>query len=74
MSHNLVYSAVINSLLRKAGYLVLMSLQKNFTNEYMHSRDIHFLLFYSLWTLRSTPIQLVSVLFIAALYTVPTLI
>ena len=40
----------------------------------MHSRDIHFLLFYSIWTLRTTPIQLVSVLFIAALYTVPTLI
>ena len=37
-------------------------------------RDIHFLLFYSIWTLRTTLIQLVSVLFIAALYTVPTLI
>ena len=40
----------------------------------MHSRDIHFLLFYSIWTLRTTLIQLVSVLFIAALYTVPTVI
>ena len=41
----------------------------------MYSRDIHFLLFYSIWTLRTTPIQLVSVvLFIAALYTVPNLI
>ena len=40
----------------------------------MHSRDIHFLLFYSIWTLRTTPIQLVSVLFIAALYIVPNLI
>ena len=39
-----------------------------------HSRDIHFLLFYSIWTLRTTPIQLVSVPFIAALYTVPNLI
>ena len=39
----------------------------------MHSRDIHFLLFYIIWTLRTTPIQNVSVLFIAALYTVPTL-
>ena len=39
-----------------------------------YSRDIHFLLFYSIWTLRTTPIQLVSVLFIAALYTVPNLI
>ena len=37
-------------------------------------RGIHFLLFYSIWTLRTTPIQLVSVLFIAALYTVPNLI
>ena len=37
-------------------------------------RDIHFLLFYSIWTLRTTPIQLVSVLFIAALYIVPNLI
>ena len=36
--------------------------------------DIHFLLFYSIWTLRTTPIQLVSVLFIAALYIVPNLI
>ena len=32
------------------------------------------LLFYSICTLRTTPIQLVSVLFIVALYTVPTLI
>ena len=36
--------------------------------------DIHFLLFYSIWTLHTTPIQLVSVLFIAAFYTVPNLI
>ena len=28
-----------------------------------HSRDIYFLLFYSNWTLHTTPIQLVSVLF-----------
>ena len=40
----------------------------------LHSRDTHFLLFYSIWTLRTTPIQLVSVLFIAALYIVPNLI
>ena len=39
----------------------------------VHSRDIRFLLFYSIWTLRTTPIQLVSVLFIAAQNTVPTL-
>ena len=39
-----------------------------------YSRDTHFLLFYSIWTLRTTPIQLVSVLFIAALYIVPNLI
>ena len=35
----------------------------------MHSRDIYLLLFYSIWTLRTTLIQRVSVLFIAALYT-----
>ena len=38
----------------------------------MYNRDIHLLLFYSIWTLRTTPIQLVSVLFIAALYTDPS--
>ena len=38
------------------------------------SKDIHFLLLYSIWTLLTTPIQLVSVLFIATLYTVPNLI
>ena len=36
----------------------------------MHSRDIHFLLFYSIWTLHTCSDP---VLFIAALYTVPTL-
>ena len=45
-----------------------------FLTSIAHSRDIHFLLFYSIWTLRTTPIQLVSVLFIAALYIVPNLI
>ena len=33
----------------------------------MHSRDICFLLFYNNWTLHTTPIQLVSVLFIVVL-------
>ena len=49
---------------------------KTIRSEYAHSRDIHFLLFYSIWTLHTTPIKLVSesVLFIAVLYTVPTLI
>ena len=36
--------------------------------------DIHLLLLYNIWTLRTTIIQLGSVLFITALYTVPTLI
>ena len=36
-----------------------------------HSRDIHFLLFYSIWTLCTTLIQLVSVLFIAAVLHCP---
>ena len=35
------------------------------------SRDIHFLLFYSIWTLQTTPIQLVSILFIAAVLHCP---
>ena len=33
-----------------------------------HSRDICFLLFHSNWTLHTTPIQLVSVLFIMVLH------
>ena len=49
---------------------------KTIRSEYPHCAlsvaqyDNSLLLFYSIWRLRTAPIQLVSVLFIAALYTV----